>query len=57
MAYIEYIACDKCGKDMLISIDMSFGITFARSYARKNGWQVGEKGWICPECKRRAKDG
>lgn len=53
MAYIEYIACDKCGCDILISIDKSSGITFARSYARKNGWQVGKNGWICPKCQRR----
>lgn len=57
MAYIEYIACDKCGADMLLSVDRSFGITFARSYARKNGWQVGKNGWICPKCQRRVKDG
>ena len=53
MAYIEYIACDKCGVDMGAWVDRSFGICFARRYARKRGWKIGKNGWVCPECQRK----
>ena len=53
MAYVEYVACDQCGNDLLIGTDMSYGITFARRYARKCGWQVGKAGWLCPKCRRK----
>lgn len=56
MAYIEYIACDKCGTDMGGWVDQSMGICFARRYARARGWQIGKNGWICPKCQREKKN-
>lgn len=55
MAYIEYIACDKCGRDMGGWVDQSMGICFARRYARERGWKIGKNGWRCPECQRKKK--
>lgn len=56
MPYIEYIACDKCGRDMLLGVDRSLGITFAREKARKNGWSIGKNGWLCHNCRRKKKE-
>lgn len=55
MAYVVYIACDKCGTDMGGWVDTPVGIGFAKKYARKQGWQVGKTGWFCPTCKRQIK--
>lgn len=56
MAYIEHIACDKCGVDCGGWSNRSFGLSFAKRYARRNGWQVGKLGWFCPKCRRNKRE-
>ncbi len=51
MSYSVNATCDYCGcgykwKD--ITLNKTSAIRIVRGY----GWQVGKKGWICPECKK-----
>jgi hypothetical protein len=56
MAYNVYAACDKCGESILsFGVNHPMPITRAVYIARKRGWSVGKKGWICPDCRKAKK--
>lgn len=50
MSYRVYVSCDKCG-DGFYWDDHTVNISTAGNVARDRGWQVGKKGWYCPECR------
>lgn len=52
MAFNVYYACDKCGRTVSW-VNHSVSLAIAKSIARKDGWQVGKKGWFCPSCRTR----
>ena len=56
MAYNVYFACDGCGDTGLAWTGVTVNVSRATMYARKRGWQVGEKGWFCPHCKMRLRE-
>lgn len=56
MAYNVYFACDRCGV-MCSWTNFTVNYSCAIKYARSKGWQVGKKGWFCPECKAKMKKG
>lgn len=51
MAYNVYYACDRCGLTYGW-INYSVCYSDAVAIAREKGWQVGKKGWFCPDCKQ-----
>ncbi len=52
MAYKVYFDCDKCGVGYSWT---NYSVTMPRAtaIARKEGWQVGKRGWLCPSCKKK----
>lgn len=52
MAYEVRVVCDKCGCGYSYK-DFSLGKTLAAKWAREKGWQIGKRGWFCPDCKRK----
>lgn len=52
MAFNVYYCCDKCG--VTVSwVNCSVSMAIATAIARKEGWQVGKRGWFCPNCRDR----
>lgn len=57
MGYKVICRCDKCGAAVYWE-NMSVSLADATDIARRDGWQIGKKGWFCKNCratKRRAK--
>lgn len=50
MAYNVYFQCEKCGNSYCRT-NYTISLTRATKIARKKGWQVGKKGWFCPNCR------
>lgn len=55
MAYVVYFACDCCGNDAGGWVNHTVSLSVAQRIAREKGWQVGKRGWICPECQKKQK--
>ncbi len=51
MAYNVYFACDNCGTEGGAMCNRTVSLAKATTIARKLGWCVGKRGWICPNCK------
>lgn len=51
MAYRVSFHCDRCG-DGFVWVDTTVTYNFAIRIARSKGWQVGKKGWFCPNCRQ-----
>ena len=56
MGYISGYYCDRCGKYGELWQVPKMGIVFAQKSAREEGWQIGKRGWLCPECKKEVLD-
>lgn len=54
MGYKVIIECDRCGCGYQWK-DETVNISTAKKLVRNYGWQVGKKGWICPDCKKGGK--
>ena len=52
MAYEVRVVCDKCGGGFYWT-NSSVSKSEATRIARKKGWQIGKRGWVCPDCKKR----
>lgn len=57
MAYIVYFACDYCGKEGGAWMNRTVSQGIVTKIARDRGWQVGKRGYVCPKCQRKRKDG
>lgn len=57
MGYKVYYTCDYCGNigGEWTNHTVSFGI--AKEIARGDGWKIGKKGWVCPLCQKKLKNG
>lgn len=58
MAFYSGYACDKCGTAMEsngLTSDEVFSITHLRKSAKSEGWSVGKKEVLCPNCRKRKK--
>ncbi len=55
MAYNIYFACDNCGATPSLWINTTVSLSKAIKIARRRGWQVGKRGWICPNCQAKMK--
>lgn len=53
MAYVAYYDCDICDKVGYGKVDQTMNITTAKRHARKQGWQIGKRGWVCPNCQKK----
>lgn len=53
MAYNVYFACDKCGNEGTAWCNFSVALSRCIKLPREAGWQVGNRGWICPRCQRK----
>lgn len=51
MGYVTQISCDRCGAGYRWT-DTTVSLSIAKSIARSEGWQVGKRGWFCPECQK-----
>lgn len=56
MAYNVYFACDRCGFEGLAWTNHMVAKSTCVKIARKMGWRVGRKGWICPDCQKKKKE-
>lgn len=56
MAYNVYFCCEKCGATVSW-VNTSVSLSVATAIAREDGWQVGKRGWYCPNCRKRKKKG
>lgn len=53
MAYNCYFACDKCGTEGGAWTNYTVSLAVCERLARRDGWQVGKRGWFCPNCRAR----
>lgn len=53
MAYVVYFACDSCGREGAAWVNHSVSLSICEKIARKDGWRVGKRGWICPSCQNK----
>lgn len=54
MGYKVIVRCDTCGNGFSWT-DITVTYNTAIRIARNEGWQVGKKGWLCPNCKQMKK--
>lgn len=55
MAYIVYFACDCCGTEGGVWMNCTISKSDAMKNARQKGWQVGRRGYVCPQCQGKQK--
>jgi hypothetical protein len=55
MGYKVSVTCDKCGAGWYWDDGTTTGVGVAKQIARKRGWSIGIKGWICAECSKQKK--
>lgn len=51
MAYSVCVICDVCGSGYQWE-DHSVSYSTAARIARKDGWSIGKRGWLCPACRK-----
>lgn len=57
MAYTVYYECDKCGKLGGAWRNYSVSLSVCTRIARSEGWKIGKRGWICPNCQAKKTPG
>lgn len=55
MAYNVYFSCDNCGTEGGACCNITVSLARAEKIARRQGWRLGKRGWICPNCQEKMK--